>query len=93
MLEISIDKSYRIVFSKNVQLFSTKKEKSMTRKTNLQKLLALLRDRQWHPASKLAENVSWRFGHTVFEADKKGYKVEKRKIAHNKFEYRLLESA
>jgi hypothetical protein len=73
--------------------FPQNKRKFMNRKTNLQKLLTLLRDREWHPASELAENVSWRFGHTVFEADKKGYKVEKRKIAHNKFEYRLLESA
>jgi len=87
----NIDISYRIVFSRNVHLiFHTTRKKFMNQKTNLQKLLSLLRDRQWHSAAELAENVSWRFGHTIFEAIKKGYQVEKRKVSHNKFEYHLL---
>ncbi len=32
------------------------------------------------PSDELAANVSFRFGHTVFEARKKGYLVEKGKL-------------
>ncbi|MGB3206006.1 MAG: hypothetical protein WBB28_13530 [Crinalium sp.] len=58
--------------------------------TNLDRLIALLRDGRWHSADELANKVSWRFGHTVFEARKKGYFIEMRKVAHNQFEYRML---
>ncbi|MBO9999393.1 MAG: hypothetical protein J7641_10380 [Cyanobacteria bacterium SID2] len=61
----------------------------MNRKTNLQRLLALLKDGKWHSADELASQVSFRFGHTVFEARQKGYLIEKRRVAHNHFEYRL----
>ncbi|KKD39754.1 hypothetical protein [Limnoraphis robusta] len=57
--------------------------------TNLEKLLAVLRDHQWHSADELAGKVSWRFGHTVYEARKKGYEIQKRKVGHNQYEYRL----
>jgi hypothetical protein len=60
------------------------------KKTNLKKLLALLKDGKWHPASELAVEVSWRFGHTVYEARHKGYPVETREVAHNQCEYRLV---
>lgn len=60
------------------------------RVTNLQKLLAVLRDMEWHSSDELVYKVSHRFSHTVFEARKKGYKIEKRKVAHNKFEWRML---
>ncbi|MGL5062759.1 MAG: hypothetical protein ACRC62_22525 [Microcoleus sp.] len=60
------------------------------KKTNLEKLLTLLKDGKWHSANELAVEISWRFGHTVLEARRKGYPVEKRKIAHNQFEYRLM---
>lgn len=58
--------------------------------TNLERLIAVLKDGQWHLSDELAVKVSWRFGHTVFEARKKGYSIEKRKVAHNRYEYRLL---
>jgi biotin operon repressor len=61
----------------------------MREPSNLQRLITLLRDRQWHSGDELANKVSWRFGHTVFEARQKGYVVEKRKIGHNRFEYRM----
>ncbi|WP_071516170.1 hypothetical protein [Geitlerinema sp. PCC 9228] len=57
---------------------------------NLEKLLMLLKDGQWHSGDELAMKVSWRFGHTIYEARHKGYKIEKRKIAHQQFEYRML---
>jgi hypothetical protein len=58
--------------------------------TNLERLIAILKDGKWHSSDELANKVSWRFGHTVFEARKKGYSIEKRKVAHNRFEYRML---
>ena len=60
------------------------------KKTNLQRLIDLLKDKLWHPAEELAQEVSWRFGATVHEARKKGYRIEKRRIAHNQYEYRLF---
>jgi hypothetical protein len=57
--------------------------------SNLKKLLAILKDGKWHSADELAIRVSWRFGHTVHEARNKGYSIDTRKVAHNKFEYRL----
>lgn len=63
----------------------------MARKVpNLRKLITILKDGLWHSADELANKVSWRFGHTVYEARRKGYTIEKRKVAHNRFEYRLL---
>jgi hypothetical protein len=44
--------------------------------TNLERLIAVLKDGQWHSSDELANKVSWRFGHTVFEARKKGYSIE-----------------
>ena len=61
----------------------------MKKPTNLQRLIVLLRDRQWHSSKELAVKVSWRFGHTVFEARKKGYPIEIRKVDRNEFEYRM----
>lgn len=57
--------------------------------TNLIRLISLLKDGLWHPAEELAQKVSWRFGATIHEARKKGHQIEKRKIAHNQYEYRL----
>ncbi|MFQ4140916.1 hypothetical protein [Chlorogloeopsis sp. ULAP02] len=62
----------------------------LVKSTNLEKLIAILKDGNWHSSDELAANVSFRFGHTVFEARKKGFLVEKRQVAHNQFEYRLL---
>ncbi|WP_445637854.1 Transposase [Nostoc sp. DSM 114161] len=58
--------------------------------TNLERLISVLKDGKWHSSDELATKVSWRFGHTVFEARKKGYFIDKRKVAHNQYEYRLL---
>ena len=62
----------------------------LVKSTNVERLVAVLKDGRWHSSEELANKVSWRFGHTVFEARKKGYLVEKRKVAHNRFEYRIL---
>jgi hypothetical protein len=59
--------------------------------TNLEKLIAILKDGKWHSSDELAANVSFRFGHTIFEARKKGYLIEKKQVAKNQFEYRLLQ--
>lgn len=59
--------------------------------TNLEKLIAILKDGKWHSSDELAANVSFRFGHTIFEARKKGYLIEKKQVANNQFEYRLLQ--
>lgn len=58
--------------------------------TNLKRLIAILKDSEWHSSDELAAKVSLRFTHTVFEARKKGYRIEKRKLAHNRYEYRIL---
>lgn len=58
--------------------------------TNLNRLIATLKDGKWHSSDELAAKVSFRFGHTVFEARKKGYFIEKRQVGYNQFEYRLL---
>lgn len=62
----------------------------LVKSTNLEKLILILKDGKWHSSDELAAKVSFRFGHTVFEARKKGYLVEKRQVSHNRFEYRLL---
>ena len=60
----------------------------MKKPTNLKKLLQLLKDGKWHPAMELAQFVSHRFGHTIYEARKKGFCIEKRLIEHNVWVYR-----
>ncbi|QIR37226.1 hypothetical protein HCG51_11215 [Tolypothrix sp. PCC 7910] len=62
----------------------------LVKSTNLEKLIAILKDGKWHSSDELAAKVSFRFGDTVFKARNKGYFVEKQQVAHNKFEYRLL---
>jgi hypothetical protein len=59
----------------------------MKKPTNLQKLLQLLKDGQWHLAEELAWHVSHRFGHTIHDARKKGYDIQIRRLAHNVYEY------
>lgn len=61
----------------------------MKRLTNLDRLLKILKDGQWHDADELACKVSHRFGHTIFVARQKGYPIEKRKVAHKDHQYRL----
>ncbi|MGI0488784.1 type VII toxin-antitoxin system MntA family adenylyltransferase antitoxin [Pantanalinema rosaneae CENA516] len=57
--------------------------------TNLEQLISLLSDGKWHSSRELAEKVSWRFGHAVYEARKQGYQVEKHQT-NNCSEYRIL---
>lgn len=63
----------------------------MKRETNLQKLLKLLGDGNWHTSEELSK-ITWRFGHTIHEARKKGYQIEKHQVGHNQFQYRLSPS-
>jgi len=58
--------------------------------TNLEKIIALLMDGEWHSSQEISEKITWRFGHTVHVARKQGYQIEKRKTANNRFEYRIL---
>lgn len=46
--------------------------------TNLEKLIAILKDGKWHSSDELAANVSFRFGDTIFKARKKGHLIEKK---------------
>lgn len=62
------------------------------KKTNLERLISVLRDGQWHPGDELANKVSYRFGHTVYEARKKGYDIQIRKISQYRHEYKWLHS-
>lgn len=62
---------------------------TLNQEPNLQKLLRVLKDGNWHSSDELASKVSWRFGHTVFDARKKGYSIETRMISHNQYEYRM----
>ncbi|MBP0013783.1 MAG: hypothetical protein J7545_01240 [Roseofilum sp. SBFL] len=64
----------------------------MKKMTNLKKLLGVLCDYLWHSSDELVDKVSWRFGHTIHEARKKGYSIETRKIGHNEYEYRMLKN-
>ncbi len=61
----------------------------MKKVSNLKKLLTILKDGKWHTSDELIRGVSWRFGHTIFEARKKGYCIETKSIAHNLYEYCL----
>ncbi len=60
------------------------------KETNLQKLLEVLKDGEWHSNDELAFKVSWRFGDTIHKARKKGYPIKTEKVAHNQYKYRLL---
>ena len=62
----------------------------MSKLTNLKRLLSVLKDGQWHTGDELAAKVSLHFQHTVYEARKKGYLIELKKVGHNQFEYRLI---
>lgn|GEM_PF-2562286 len=67
----------------------------MTKITNLQKLISLLRDGCWHSSDELAARISFKsYKQTVAEARKKHhYPIEIRQVAYHKFEYRLLQTA
>ncbi|HAG85271.1 MAG TPA: hypothetical protein DCL61_30035 [Cyanobacteria bacterium UBA12227] len=62
----------------------------LVKSTNLERLIAVLKDGRWHSSDELASKVSFRFGDTVFKARKKGYSIETRQLARNQFEYRML---
>ncbi|NET32735.1 MAG: hypothetical protein F6K19_12085 [Cyanothece sp. SIO1E1] len=62
---------------------------TQTNLTKLDLLLQVLDDGKWHSSEELASKVSWRFGATIHEARHKGHPIEKRKVCHNHYEYRL----
>jgi len=66
----------------------------MKKQTNVQKLNAVLRDRLWHSTDEMAARVSLTgYNQAIDEARKKyNCNIEKRKVGHNKFEYRLLQT-
>lgn len=67
----------------------------MKKQTNVEKLKALLQDKHWHSTDEIASRVSLRgYNQTIDEARKKhNCNIEKRLVGHNKFEYRLLQTA
>ena len=57
------------------------------------KILLRMRDGEWHEASDLAYNVSWRFGGYLHNLKKKGVDWEKERIPNTEaqvFKYRLV---
>ncbi|MGK7934629.1 MAG: nucleotidyltransferase domain-containing protein [Xenococcaceae cyanobacterium] len=61
-----------------------------TQTENIDNLITLLNDGQWHSSNELAAKVSYRFAHTVYQARKQGYCIETRKIKNlNYYEYRI----
>ena len=57
---------------------------------NFERLMEVLRDGKWHSGDELAVKISYRFGHTVFEARRRGCSIEKRQVGRSRFEYRML---
>lgn len=74
---------------KQLQTYADATLQTNKQETNLQKLLSVLKDGEWHSQNELVSKVTHRFGHTIFEARKKGYSVETRSVARNQFEYRI----
>lgn len=58
--------------------------------TTLEKLLSVLSDGNWHSTNELVQVVSHRFSATVHIAKQRGYRIDKRRLDKNQFEYRLL---
>lgn len=60
-----------------------------SKSTHIERLNTLLSDGQWHSSQELAEKLDQRLEPIIYEARKRGYIVEKRKVTYNKFEYRI----
>ena len=61
-----------------------------TQTENIENLITLLNDGQWHSNNELAAKVSYRLAHTVYQARQQGYCIETRKIKNlNDYEYRI----
>lgn len=60
--------------------------------TSFEQLVSLLGDGNWHSSQEISEKIAWRFGHTVHEARKQGYRIEKHKTTDDCFEYRIPNS-
>jgi TPP-dependent 2-oxoacid decarboxylase len=59
--------------------------------TQLEKLTAILGDGSWHSTQELVQSVGHRFSATIYTAvNQYGYKIEKRRIERQGFEYRLI---
>lgn len=60
-----------------------------SRATRFEQLISLLKDGKWHSSQEISEQVTLRFGHTVYEARKRGCQIEKH-CTNSHFEYRIL---
>ena len=58
---------------------------------NESRLLGVLEDHIWHPATELVAKVSHRFGAVIFTLRKKGHIIEKRHTGGGLYEYRLVQ--
>ena len=60
------------------------------RKSNREKLLALLSDGRLHPMDELLRVGGFRYGGRLFELRKRGYVIETIQIADDVFAYRMI---
>lgn len=58
--------------------------------TTFERLMQVLADGSWHSTEELVQVVGHRFSATVHVAKQRGYRIEKRRVDKNQFEYRLL---
>ncbi len=58
--------------------------------TTMEKLLQVLADGSWHSTQELVQQVGHRFSATMHVAKQQGHRFDKRRVAGNQFEYRLL---
>jgi hypothetical protein len=53
------------------------------------RMIALMSDNSWHPASELVEKISHRFSATMYVLKKRGYQFEMRKVTAQQNEYKM----
>lgn len=63
------------------------------RATHKDALLQLLSDGKWHKMDELAEVAGFRYGARIYEARKKGHRIEKQTLGGDVFWYRLTPKA
>jgi hypothetical protein len=56
--------------------------------TTIEKLMIALADGNWHSTEELVQEVGHRFSATIHIAKQRGYRVDKRRVSKNTFEYR-----
>lgn len=57
---------------------------------SLTRLLELLKDAQWHSSEEIANKVSFRFGHAIYQARKQGNIIEARRELNKQYQYRWV---